>query len=116
MRPEASGDLLITLAAEGATWFDCLPDGVFDELCVAWADNGHGHPTGVTSVVDGRRGGVAKMAWSVPCPSSAGRCRLAGLWWLIWRNVGSNLLPRAVLDVVEDGDVFGSPRGSHGWD
>ena len=31
---------------------------------------------------------------------------------MIWGNVGSDLLPRAVLDIVEDGNAVGGPRRS----
>ena len=110
--PKPSGDHLVALAAEGATWCNCLPDGVFDELRVSGTDNGHGHPTGVPSVVDGGSRCVAEVAWSMSCPPPAGGCSLSRGKCLIWGNVGSDLLPRAVLDVVEDGDAIGSPRRS----
>lgn len=80
------------------------------------SDYGHDHPTGMASVVDAGRSLVSEVAWSLPGPLPAGGSSFGLGRRLIWSYVGSNLLPRASFDVVEDGDAGGSPLVCPGWE
>ena len=108
MHAKPSGKHLVALATKGGTWCNCLPHNVFDKLGVIGSDYGHDHPSGMTSVVDAGRGRVTEVAWSMAGPSPAGGSSFGLGRWLIWSYVGSNLSPRAALNVVEDGDASGS--------